>query len=394
MTPVLVDRYSYSLIGVLDDCISCTVTEEVNGVFECEFQYPMTGAYYEHLINYGGTVNVQFNQTQRDNFDIYKYSAPIDGIVTFNASHVSYRLSSLIVAGGWTATDPYDALAKIAANVLTTNDFSFATGTWQGDAGTLTVNGYANARELMLGRGEEVSSIVNTWNCEFIFSDRFVDVREKRGSENGVQVRYGKNITDILREKDSGGIISAVFPFWHSVDGSTYVTGSAVRSPKLEDGLSPWEVKEIVYTPSPSIIYKNMTDENGENLYFTPAIVNAAAVDFSEKFNNAPTNDQLQSAALKYMSKNSTWRSSDNISVNFLDLHGTPEYADIKGLEECNVGDYVSVFYPQLGVVTKKVEIVSATFDALGERYIEMQLGTLRTTLAEVIIQSIGGDYS
>ena len=91
------------------------------------------------------------------------------------------------------------------------------------------------------------------------------------------------------------------------------------------------------------------------------------------------------------MIKNSTWRANDNITVEFLDLYGTPEYSGIEGLSNCLCGDYVSILYPQLGIASDGVEIMSLTYDVLAERVTEMQLNSIRTTLAQVIIDSIGG---
>ena len=122
-------------------------------------------------------------------------------------------------------------------------------------------------------------------------------------------------------------------------------------------------------------------------------MLQAAAIDFSDKFETQPTAAELQQAAADYMRKNSSWRYDDNITIDFVDLYRAPEYADIRELEKCGVGDYVSVIYTNLGVVSNGVEIVSATYDTLAERYTQMQLGTIRTTLAQAIIQTIGGVY-
>ena len=47
MIPILYDyaerKFTTNGIGRLSDCISCTVTEERNGIYECEFKYPITG---------------------------------------------------------------------------------------------------------------------------------------------------------------------------------------------------------------------------------------------------------------------------------------------------------------------------------------------------------------
>ena len=86
------------------------------------------------------------------------------------------------------------------------------------------------------------------------------------------------------------------------------------------------------------------------------------------------------------MSKNSTWRPNDNITVQFADLYASPDYENIKALEKCAVGDLVSVYYADLGIVAEGVEIMSGTYDVLAEQFISMELNTIRTTLAQLII--------
>ena len=43
-------------LGRLVECTECTVTEERNGIFELEFKYPITGRFYQYMIDEGGVV--------------------------------------------------------------------------------------------------------------------------------------------------------------------------------------------------------------------------------------------------------------------------------------------------------------------------------------------------
>ena len=53
MIPVLfrADATNFSTygIGVLADCLSCEVTEERNGAFECILKYPTNGRLYDQI---------------------------------------------------------------------------------------------------------------------------------------------------------------------------------------------------------------------------------------------------------------------------------------------------------------------------------------------------------
>ena len=80
-------------IGMLSDILSCYATEERNGVFELEFKYPITGQFFSY-IETDCIVKAKVNETSKlQLFRIYKHSKPIDGIVTFNAEHISYELN-------------------------------------------------------------------------------------------------------------------------------------------------------------------------------------------------------------------------------------------------------------------------------------------------------------
>ena len=85
MIPVLyppntTDFSSFGL-GVLTDTISCEVTEERNGVFECLLRYPVSGQHYG-LITKECIIKAKPNDTAGDQaFRIYRITKPLnDGI--------------------------------------------------------------------------------------------------------------------------------------------------------------------------------------------------------------------------------------------------------------------------------------------------------------------------
>lgn len=105
-------RFRNNGLGRLVDCISCVVTEERNGIYECEFQYPVTGQHYSD-IQEGRIIFCTHDDTRTGQpFEIYKRSAEINGVVTFNASHISYRLSKVTLEP-FTATSCAHALSEI-----------------------------------------------------------------------------------------------------------------------------------------------------------------------------------------------------------------------------------------------------------------------------------------
>lgn len=79
-------------LGVLTDTVSCEVTEERNGVFECLLKYPVSGQHYG-LITKECIVKAKPNDTAADQaFRIYRITKPLNGIVTIYGQHISYDL--------------------------------------------------------------------------------------------------------------------------------------------------------------------------------------------------------------------------------------------------------------------------------------------------------------
>ena len=77
MIPILYEKDETSFtsngIGRLRDCISCTVIEERNGIFECDFEYPVTGANFD-LIQCGRIIAVKHDDKGGiQPFDIVSY---------------------------------------------------------------------------------------------------------------------------------------------------------------------------------------------------------------------------------------------------------------------------------------------------------------------------------
>lgn len=101
MIPVLypastTDFSSFGL-GVLTDTISCEVTEERNGIFECLLKYPVSGQHYG-LITKECIIKAKPNDTTADQaFRIYRITKPLNGIVTIYGQHISYDLANVPV---------------------------------------------------------------------------------------------------------------------------------------------------------------------------------------------------------------------------------------------------------------------------------------------------------
>ena len=91
-SPNAIDFTSFGL-GALTDTISCEVTEERNGVFECLLKYQVSGQHYE-LITKECIIKAKPNAAAADQaFRIYRITKPLKGIVSIYGQHISYDLA-------------------------------------------------------------------------------------------------------------------------------------------------------------------------------------------------------------------------------------------------------------------------------------------------------------
>lgn len=379
MIPILYDRAETRFItngvGRLSDVIKCTVTEERNGVYELEFVYPITGVRYDD-IQEGCVVMCTHDDTgDMQPFDIYGRSAPIDGLVTFYAHHISYRLADVVTAP-FTASGIGAALDGLKRNSINVNEFQFWTD--KSTAGTFTVERPDYIRGLLGGQEGSILDVFGGGEYEF---DRYnVRLYQNRGTDSGVEIRYGKNLIDITHEIDTSGSYNAVVPFWMDPD-----TGEAVMLPE----------KAVIYSGA-TILTTNLTDDllqiirtdTNAPIEVNYQIVDARPLDLSDQFEEQPTEAQMRAAAEAYLTSGKGWMPAENITVDFVALWQTDEYAYIAPLQRVRLCDTVNVYYPQLGVSAVKIKVIKTVYNVLLDRYDEIELGEPSATLAEALAPS------
>lgn len=367
-------RFRNNGLGRLTDCISCVVTEERNGVYECEFEYPVTGQHYSD-IQEGRIIFCTHDDTRTGQpFEIYKRSAEINGVVTFNASHISYRLSKVALEP-FTATSCAHALSEITNHSVNVNQFDFWTD--KEVSGNFKLERPKCVREMLGGSEGSILDVYGTGEYEW---DKFtVKLHLHRGTDTGVEIRYGKNLADLTDERDYGEVNNGIYPYYQSSETSELITLP----------------EKVVYGQGTRVFHDYWTDENYvrimsdtlEPFEFDYWVSEIVPVDFTGDFDEPPTIEQLRAKTEAYINNSRSWLPDQNLEVDFVQLWQLPEYENIAPLQRVRLCDTVTVIHPALGVsATEKV--VKVVYNVLLDRYDSMELGTAKTTLADVIERS------
>lgn len=369
-------RFVTNGIGRLSDCTRAIVTEERNGIYELEFDYPITGAHFEDIER--GRIVAVTHDDKHDiqPFVIYQRNVPdLNGIVTFNAHHISYRLNKVAVMP-FTAESVVAALQGISENSVNANPFTF----WTDKTTTANFNSdVPRMARAMLG-GEENSILDVFGGGEYEF-DRFqVKLHAHRGQETDVEIRYSKNLTDINETIDDSGTYNAIVPYWADSEGNVLTLPEKIL---IYSGIEP----QIAYlTDHNLIIIRTETDEPIEVAYTE---INAVPMDLSDAFEEQPTEAQLRAAARTRFESSNAWVPSNNITVDFIALWQTEEFKEYSALQRVSLCDTVSVYYPQAGVSQVKQKVVRVVYNVLLDRYDEIELGEVSTSLGQAIRSDI-----
>ena len=325
-------------LGALSDAVSCEVTEERNGQYELEMMYPVSGQHYSDLeLRAIILAKPNFNDNPQP-FRIYNISKPLNGIVTVNAQHLCYDLSGY-VDGAFSAVGVQSALIALTANCTPSPcPFTFASDMSEA-AGTLTVIKPTSIRALMGGTS---GSLIDHWHGEWSYNGFACRFDANRGTDRGVTIRYGKNLTSIKQEENNANVYTGIYPYWCNQD-----TKAVVTLPE-----------KVINAPG------------------TFSFTKICPVDLSDRFEEEPTEAQLRAAAQSYIDSNDIGVPVVNLQLGFVQLEEIKERVDL-----C---DTVHVYFDALGV-NASAKCVRTRWNVLTDQYIKIELGSIRASIASTI---------
>lgn len=350
MKPVLYDQNEKEFlsngIGTLSDCISCIVTEERNGIYELEMEYPITGLHYGDITLSSIIKAVPAPDSKPQPFRIYYISPPINGRVTIKAQHISYQLS-FIPASPFTAGTATEAMGGLKTSAVEECPFTFHT-----DVDTAALYELTKPQSIRACIGRKEGSILDTYGGELEWDGYDVYLRTARGLNRGVTLKYGKNIIDIKQEKNIQNTITGIYPYWSSEE-------------------------ETVTLPE-----KTVSCANAGAFPFRRTVVH----DFSANFTEKPTEEQLRAAAEDYVKSNGMGVPEVNITVSFAMLGQSEQYKHLKLLEAVYLCDTVRVEFEKLNI-SAEAKVIKTVYNVLKKRYDSVEIGDAKSSLATTIIE-------
>lgn len=352
MIPILYKPDAKTKIGWLAEASDCQCTEERNGVFELEFQYPMLGRYAADLV-IDRYVKAKPNASAANQFfHIRKVSKPINGMFTVSCEHISYALSGYpvpTVSASGNAQVAINAILTTAKNQLG-KDTGFSVATTDITLSSSIALTNVSARAAL---GGVSGSVLDVYGGEYEFDNHTIKLHKARGKDRGVRIAYGRNMTELKCDIDMDSAYTGIYGY--------------VKNDNVD-----------LHS------YKAVTNSSGIN---AKTLIRDFSSDFSGG-NSKITQSGLDSAVAAYAAANDINSPTVSMTVSFVDLSQSPEYASFSALESVSLCDTVQIYHKDLNI-NIKAKVIKTVYDVLRERYTSIDLGSPRANFADVIKQTV-----
>lgn len=382
-------------LGALSDAISCKVTEERNGEFEVEMVYPISGLHFNELAE-GMLIKAKPNDFSKPQlFSIYDIEKEFGGRVSVRGEHIAYRLNDYPVLPNnepssasengvppvdiWThyavGDSNYTPPISVGSRELDPTAFTFETDFT--DPVAISFEEVINLRSLLGGRE---GSLLDVCPGEFEFDNFDIILHRNRGQDNGVTIKYGKDLTDLTQEISIDGLFTHIFPY-------------AKKTTNPEGASEP--VEEWIYAPTGTSSESYGRWDNrvlslqvgGESLESMYGFRRVKLLDLTDAFDpdlDFSSND-VKLACESYISDNSELiKPKITLTVSFepKKVKSGDRYAE--NLEKIGLCDTVRVQHPHFGI-DEKLKVNKTVYDVLNERYKSIDIGDAKSNFADTL---------
>ncbi|MBT1017611.1 phage tail protein [Canibacter sp. lx-72] len=336
-------------LAVLDaQIINPVVTEELGGAFCFEFDYPLTAKGASSL-QVGNLVRCPVAGIGGQFFRIHHLETNEHHLVHVTAQHVFYDLAAnLLMDTNLVNEDANGALRRILAGAQFKHPFTTTSNLAARASARLVRVSVAS----VLMDPELDNGIVNRWGGELIRNNTHLSLVSKRGADNGVQIRAGKNLLSMTASVDYSTVVTRIVPV--GFDGlllpEKWVDSGKLPSyPHTRISVIKFDHIKSTATPNGVSAEDALPPKQAEN-----ALRQAAKQQFTLQRIDEPTR---------------TW------TINLIDLASTREYAHLRALESVAIGDVVTVKDIDAGVDVS-ARVVVYQYNPFTEGYTQVTLGS------------------
>ena len=267
--------------------------------------------------------------------------------IKLKANHVFYDTMNYLIADSYVVdkncNDALDHLNNATSDVSPFTTISNIT----------SINSYRCVRKSLY---EAIQVVLERWGGHLVRNDWTLGIYDTIGQDNGVTIRYAKNLKDISATYDWNSVVTKLLPV--GKDGLLLNETDPDASIYVESATQ----YDIPYTKTVSFDQNNIVEDNYKD---------EDGVLDEEAYKQALVDD-LYSKAMEY------------ITNNYLPKVNYKLAANVEKVSD--VGDRVEVIDEKLGI-NLMTNIISFDYDCILERYTQIEFGNFTPTLSNLMTQ-------
>lgn len=337
------NTYQSMGIGRVNNAVSGSVHEKLNGLYEFTFSVP-EGADDVDLLTLNNQIWAKTDDASTGQpFRIYRIVPVAGGKMQVYTRHKLYDARGITVAP-FSAVGILPTLQGLISNSLETNPFSVWTDITNAET--------SYTQEIPLGfrqcLGGVQGSVIQRFGGEYEWDVNTVKLHAHRGEQDtGIYIQYKKNLTVFQVDRNNDSAFTGCLAYYKTDENTVVGTIQKVSN------------------------YLDFPVQETFNL------------DCSSEFDEVPTVDQLNARAVQYMTANNfgvPWK--DTLKISFIPLWMTEEYKNFAALERVRLGDYIHVTYKDYDLT---MEVIETEYDPFNERIVSVTLGNRQASLGSKI---------
>lgn len=211
-----------------------------------------------------------------------------------------------------------------------------------------TIHSYRCVRKSLY---EAIQVVLERWGGQLVRNNFEIEIRESIGQDNGVTIRYAKNLKDITKTENWDSVVTKLLPV--GKDGILLNT--------IDQSIDPYVYSEttyaIPYTKCVSFTQDDISEEDYKD----------ASGNLDETAYKQALIDDLRKQAQLYVESNSVPK------INYT-LKANPE-------KTTDIGDTIEVVDEDLGI-NLLTNVIKYKYDCILEKYTEIEFGNFRKSLS------------
>lgn len=336
-------------IGILKDCTSAEVIEEINGEFSITIEYPEKGYLYNEIEEDKIIVSdVGYGEPQA--FRIKNIEETLTNKKIY-ATHIFYDLSDNQLDDVY----PQNLNGNTAINWILSKTQYEHKFTGFSDIETAKSARYVRKNGVQALIGNEENSFVNRWGGEIVRDNYKISILRKRQSTSSIKtIRYKKNLKGITFNIDFTTVGTRLMPMGYD---ALLLPEKYIDSPLINNYSHPI-IKKLEYA---DVKVKNTEDEEGFE-----------TIEDAQEELRRLTKQDIEAGIDK---------PSLSTTIDFVKLSDTEEYKNYKNLEELYIGDSINVYVQKINIDIEQ-RIVKTTYNPLTKKFTKYELGNVKTNYA------------